>query len=96
MAPILRTKNYLKILTKKTAKNQHLPKKKNVRSKNKGNSEVQKRRLEKKRIAEKLRRQKIRNEPEAYENYCQKKRARNEKKKIEGKRKSIEQLSDRE
>ena len=53
MAPILRTKNYLKILTKKTAKNQHLPKKKNVRSKNKGNSEVQKRRLEKKRIAEK-------------------------------------------
>ena len=64
--------------------------------KNKCNSEVQKRRLEQNRIAEKLRRQKIRNEPETYENYCQKERARNEKKKIEGKRKSIVQLSDRE
>ena len=69
---------------------------KNVKSKNKGNSEVQKRLLEQKRIAEKLRRQKIRNEPETYENYCQKERARNKEKKIEGKRKSIEQLSDQE
>ena len=62
-------------IDEKSAKNQHLPKNKNVKSKNKGNSEVQKHRLEQKRIAEKLIRQKIRNEPEAYENYCQKERA---------------------
>ena len=46
MAPILRTKKLPQNIDKKSAKNQHLPKKKNMKPKNKGNSEVQKRRLE--------------------------------------------------
>lgn len=41
--------------------------------------------MEQKRVVEKLRRQKIRNDPEAYKIYCQKERARNEKRKKEGK-----------
>lgn len=96
MAPILRTRKLPVTTDNKSSKNQQSSTTKKLKCKTKVNAELQQRRLEQKRIAEKLRRQKIQNDPEAYKSYCEKERARNEKRKKEGKLKLIHQLSDRE
>ncbi|XP_057669109.1 E3 SUMO-protein ligase PIAS3 isoform X2 [Diorhabda carinulata] len=96
MAPILRTRKLTDISDSKSGKIQQLPSRTKVKRKNKVSVEVKQHRLEQKRAAEKLRREKIRNDPETYKNYCQRERARNEKRKKEGKLKSIDQLSERE
>lgn len=96
MAPILRTRKLPNTSDPESGKIQQLPSKTKVKRKNKVSAEVKQYRLEQKRTAEKLRREKIRNDPEAHKSYCQSERARNEKRKKEGKIKSIDQLSERE
>lgn len=53
-------------------------------------------RLKKKREAERARRQRIRENPEHHEQYCQKERERNQRRKQDGKILTINQLSERE